>query len=368
MKCEEAAEFVSAVCDGELIPSDIASHIGNCERCAALLRDFVEISAELRRMASLQVPRTVRPAVWERKRSKLTMMWQKGWETMRIPKLAFAILVMVILALGSGLVITKVRAQGGGSVVMLTIKPEGGEATRCAISSVNPQFGYCGGMTMANSGLLMYEIRVLGSESGRIQLGVRSKFQNHPTGPVTFNITEFAREPQRRYWFEPGQQLDLEVPALGTMAVTGEFMDHMPTRLSIADNNELDPRADELRISSPLLLRDNTTVFDFDGMISIADHNIPAVQVYEPGLGRYIFSLLPLPGAVQAKVADSRISYEIGGHKYQLLTGSPISRAEYAWVLQQPNYRPSQDSTGQRDDQPFSGSVDPKHVGDVVVR
>ena len=51
MKCEEAAEFVSAVCDGELIPPDIASHIGKCERCGALLRDFVEIGAELRRMA-----------------------------------------------------------------------------------------------------------------------------------------------------------------------------------------------------------------------------------------------------------------------------------------------------------------------------
>src|SRR5437773_11907348 len=31
MKCEEAAEFASRLCDGQVIPREMAEHIGTCE-------------------------------------------------------------------------------------------------------------------------------------------------------------------------------------------------------------------------------------------------------------------------------------------------------------------------------------------------
>src|SRR5437016_2373080 len=127
MKCEEVAEFVSAVCDCELIPPDAASHIGGCESCRALLNQYVQIGAELRRLASIEITETVRSGVWEEKRKRwgFSTIWHRAFETMRLPKVAFAALVLIAVALGSGLVMTKVRAQAAGSVLMLTIKPDG---------------------------------------------------------------------------------------------------------------------------------------------------------------------------------------------------------------------------------------------------
>jgi hypothetical protein len=54
MNCGEAAEFVSTFCDGETIPRAAAEHIGECKACHAQLREYAEIGAELRRVASLR--------------------------------------------------------------------------------------------------------------------------------------------------------------------------------------------------------------------------------------------------------------------------------------------------------------------------
>ena len=42
MICTEAAEFVSALCDGEIIPPSAAEHIGGCSSCKARLSDYLD--------------------------------------------------------------------------------------------------------------------------------------------------------------------------------------------------------------------------------------------------------------------------------------------------------------------------------------
>ncbi len=368
MKCEQAAELVSAVCDGELIPPEAAEHIGECRECHALLNEYVRIGAELRRVASLEMSQAVAAGVWEKKGWRFSEIWQKGWETMRISKLVFATLVLATLALGSGLVMTKVRAQSAGSVVALTITPNGGEAGRCAVSIRDPKFHRCAAVEMVKPGFVEYEVQVLGDEGGRVQLGVRAGFVPRP-GPesFTFSAAEFADDPQQKFWFEPGERLQAEVPGFGLLTITGEFMDHIPTTLSLSENNQLEPRANELRIVSPLLLCDKRIVFDLQSMTILADHDGEAVLVYEPGLGRYIFSLTPLRGAVKGIVDESRISYEVDGHKYQLLTGAPVTRADHVWVLRQPQYKLSQDDPSISDDHSLGGTVDLKSLGDLEI-
>ncbi len=63
MKCEEAAEFVSALCDGEKIPRAAAEHVGECDVCATRLTEYAEMGAELRRVASLESTETS-PLTW----------------------------------------------------------------------------------------------------------------------------------------------------------------------------------------------------------------------------------------------------------------------------------------------------------------
>jgi len=88
MKCEEAAEFVSALCDGASIPPVAAGHVGACETCQARLKEYGEIgmelrsmaSAELRRVASLESPEEVRARIWETTRRTTSSSWKKAWK------------------------------------------------------------------------------------------------------------------------------------------------------------------------------------------------------------------------------------------------------------------------------------------------
>jgi hypothetical protein len=363
MKCEEAAEFVSALCDGEVILPEAAAHIGQCGECHARLKDFVGMGVELRRVASLGFPQAVRAQIWENGSRIKSNLWQRGWETMRIPKFAFATLLFVILALSSGLVITKVRAHVEEPVTMLTISPEGGHATRCAML-IDPEKGMCGGGQTVNSAPLFYEFRVLGRDAERIHLGVRAKWGTPPNGNAS--TAELASEPQRQYWFEPGQTLEIEVAGLGAITVTGEFIDHMPS-IPVGDE-VLDPKPDELRVVSPFLVKDNQGVLDFGGMILIADTKAPVVEMYKRGLGRYLLSLSPLKGAAEGEIEQSRVSFEMDGHSYQLLTGAPVARTKRVWVLYQPKYKPSQGSSGQREDEDFGAATELKELGDLVVQ
>ncbi len=85
MKCEDAAEFVSALCDDESIPPVVAAHVGACEACQARLKEYGEIGAELRRVASLDSPEEARARTWETRQSTTPSWWEKGWGLLALP-------------------------------------------------------------------------------------------------------------------------------------------------------------------------------------------------------------------------------------------------------------------------------------------
>ena len=67
-----------------------------------------------------------------------------------------------------------------------------------------------------------------------------------------------------------------------------------------------------------------------------------------PGEGRFLIAQLPMKGAVEAHVAFSRVSFEEGGHSWELVNGVPVCRADHLWVLHQPDFRTK--TTGQKGD------------------
>lgn len=143
---------------------------------------------------------------------------------------------------------------------------------------------------------------------------------------------------------EPGETLQVNVAGFGTMAVTGEWMDHMPSL--IADNHDLDPGPEEFRMLSPLLLRGKEVVGEFEGAMVIVDKMNQGILVYSPGQGRFELSLSPLAGAVQGSVKLNRISFEIDGESYIFLTAAPIARSEQIWILRDANFKPSGELKG----------------------
>jgi EpsI family protein len=97
MRCEEAAEFVSALCDGESIPPVAAEHVGACEACQARLKEYGQIGTELRRVASLEPPTELRPLTWETRQGTASSWSERGWALL-VPLLLIAWLYASILA------------------------------------------------------------------------------------------------------------------------------------------------------------------------------------------------------------------------------------------------------------------------------
>ena len=335
MNCDDAAEYVSALCDGERIPRGAAEHIGACDMCQARMKDYLEMGAELRRVASLESPVEARPRVWVKQQDVRTIWWQKGWQTMGIPRLVFAMLLAAIVGLGASLAIVKVKAHETGTVVMLKIAGPDGDAMTCPISLVDRKQDTCGGVAGMNGGSLVYDVKLLSKEGNRLALRVRTKFNADSTAG---SFSEQDSVPQRQYWFEPGQTLAVDVPGLGDIKLTGEWTDHVPALLS--ETQSIDPEAGEFRMVSPLLLKGKVVAGDMEGGSVFIDKPEEGVDLYIPGQGRFEFLRTPFDGATKAEVKLNRITFNINGEPYTILTGTPVSRGSDIWVRLTTDYKP----------------------------
>jgi hypothetical protein len=342
MDCNEAAEFVSALYDGETVPRTAAEHIGACEVCKARWTSYMEIGIELRRVASLEIPEAAQQRLWGKPQWNLKLWWQKGWETMRIPRIAFAVMSAGIVVLASSLAVVGVRAHSDGTAVMLKVKLAPGQAPfPCPLSTTDKKNDTCSGVAGLEDGMLTYKLKVLQKEGNRVQLGFRSKLDPKP-GSGSYSLSTVDDLPESQYWFEPGETLKVDLPNHEKMSVTGEWMDHVPYGIA-AENESLDPAPDELRISSPVLLRGEKVVGDFEGGNAIANQPGKVVTLFMPGEGRFQFSLTPIPDAILGHVLWNRVSFESDGRSYVFLTGTPISRSEKIWVRYEPKFKPAEE-------------------------
>jgi hypothetical protein len=344
MNCDRAAEFLSALHDGEKIPREAAEHVGVCEACRARLRQYAEIGVELRRMASLEQVQVedVPARRWESGQSTAARWWQKGWETMRIPRLAFALLLAVTIVLGCSLAVVKVRAHTAGAVLMLTAKSASGHTLRCALSLENKSMDSCSSEQQGGATPGLYGFRIISRDGDRIELGVRAK-----EGPeVGRTVGDVDNLPETPYWLQPGGRLEINFPDSGSLTVTGELLDHMPPLLSISGNEQLDPNPNEIRFVDPVLLRGKEVACDLWGVNVFSAPKDKGVELFVPNDGRYEISLLPLQGAVEGKVDQSRVTFKLEGLPYTILTGAPVARGEKIWILHLPSDKATDEQMG----------------------
>ena len=167
MICTEAAEFVSALCDGEIIPPSAAEHIGGCRECQARLREYLDLGVELRRTASLEQSAMVPARTWTRPQNPLTAFLQKGWGTMRIPRLAFAAMIAGIVALVCTLAVVKVGADSNGTVVLLNTRGPDGPLMDCPLSTLDKNQATCDWYGKIGSQKLAYRVRLLSRDRGQ---------------------------------------------------------------------------------------------------------------------------------------------------------------------------------------------------------
>lgn len=67
-----------------------------------------------------------------------------------------------------------------------------------------------------------------------------------------------ASVPEEEYWLAPDRMLEVRVARLGTMEITGQFLDYMP---AAANPDELfEPAQDEFRLWDPVLICESRVV------------------------------------------------------------------------------------------------------------
>jgi hypothetical protein len=340
MNCADVQEFLSALCDGERIPPLAAEHIGSCSSCRQRIGEYVEIGTELRLAASVEIAKEVQPGMWkqtqrETLRSPLAGLWERGRETMQLPRLAFALLLLTILVLGSGLLIDKVRAQSEGTVAMLTVTIPSGETNRCALSLVDEKNNFCAWLDPIR---YLLGLKAYSYDGTKIELGVRAKYTPLvPTaGTYSASLNDLDRVPEQQYSLRPGEPLQIEVPGWGNMVISGELMDHMPPWITVNNDVRMDPKPGTLQVISPLLLRDKRVLAEFESGIVM---NNTGAEMYVPGEGLWTLSLLPLERGVETKVNVNRVSFVMDGHSYTICMAAPVARSdEHVWVQHDPKY------------------------------
>jgi hypothetical protein len=186
----------------------------------------------------------------------------------------------------------------------------------------------------------LFAFRVISTNGDQIQLGIRARFTAAVAGPGTFSasLQDLEKIPEKQYWFQPGEKLEIDVPGSGSMILTGELMDHIPPLVTEGSDVQMDPKPGELRVISPLLLRDKEVVFDFEGGNAIEKDR--GVRIYMPGEGLWVLSLLPLEDAVEGRINLNRISFEMTGRPYTFVMAAPVARSEHVWIRHDANYRP----------------------------
>lgn len=358
MKCQDAAAFVSALCDGERIPREAAEHLGACEACTGRLNSYAAIGAELRRVATLEEPMNLRDGVWDERQAVLLRWWREARESMRIPRFAFASMLGAILLLSGGLVMVRARPITTGTVLWLAMKlPPDGKVFHAALATDGPPgsdgFGHFSHVPAG--GIFSLGVRFLHRQRDRVELGVKARYENPSpdvSGPAADRLLGIT---EQSLWIEPGRHEAISVPGLGSIEFAGDFIDHKPPSFFSLEDT-VDPKADEFRIVSPVLIRGREVVFNFAGASSMGPNR---VSIYWPGEGRFLFSSAPFKDAVKGSAFESQITFSIAGQEYVLLTAVPVTRATNVWIKHEPRFKPSQHNADASDSEGALGGEGP---------
>lgn len=363
MNCKQVGEYISTLCDGQRIPRDAAEHIGGCQTCREQLNEYAAIGSELRRLASLDEIAPLADDDWRQSVNKLGW-WQKGLTTMRIPKLAFGVMLIAIIALSGGVVLVRARAGlADGRFLELKYKfaPSGlthsGRVDICIIRVDGNQKGNtCDFVDHGREGLLLMNTRLTGKVGDSAQLRIRAKYvPGDGDTEVNYGEALFKDVPERALSLEPGEKQEFEVAGLGNVEVEGEYLDHIPP-LVYRPQETLDPNPKEFRIVAPVLVRGNQVIANADGSSIDTGDSDATLMLYVPGGGRYLISVTPFESAVEGSVHLGKIAFSLEGHDYLLLTSMPITVSEHVWVKHEPAFKPSEHMVRQpeaRDDQPM---------------
>jgi len=359
MTCQEAQPFVSALHDGQTVSTEAAEHIGDCSTCKERLREYAQMGAELRLLASAGPQETpaALPALPPRGRRWTHTLTAR----VLVPRFALGLGVLLIAALSLSLGVT--RAQVGGLWFQFTVT----SPQRNGSWGNEVQAGYRGkpavvsrvGPSGEPTEQLAAMINVDEVQQGLVRLTVRARRfevappagpEAHPTHEsieVRPTFKEMEREmlattTPRQYEYIPGQEIEIPVEGGGKLLLTGRVLERY-ANLWVREGYPLEPKADQIALNEPALVRDNQLLVKGVGSAS-AYGGDPYVAVFVPKEGLFGFLLEPIEGAVEADAEYGQVRFKLGGHDYVLFAATPVTggpQPRGIWVYHDPNYQPS---------------------------
>lgn len=342
MTCQDTAESISALCDGERIPRDAAEHIGACEACKELLHAYALMGLEFRRIASMEEWEP-KDTIWGTQRRPYTW-WRKAGTNMKIPRIAFVSMLAAIIALSSGLALVRAREAVGQVFVLTATIPPDNATVRCAITSNDDsKTNYCHYGSRSASGTLDMDVRFIKKVGDRTQIGIKTLFQPQVDAPAS----DLKNAAEQTVWITAGNKQSITVPGVGEIALSGEYLDQAITVVAPSETDSSAKRSG-VRIVSPVFLRNKELLAHLDGsMLFASTDTAPALMIYIPNEGRFIVSTAALPGGVPGTVSGNSISFSLDGQDYLLLTtASPFATSKEVWLTHDPKYKLSEHTTG----------------------
>lgn len=344
MTCDKAAQFISALFDGELIPREAALHLDRCPACRQRLSDYSRMSAELRRLASAMPGDLLPNLSLEQNARPPRSFWNLGRQSMRIPRIAFALMLVAIAVLSTGLVLVRARDNQPWWFEMNVHFPPQGAVISSILSASNfksksPQLDFV--QPLAHS-QLAWSVRLIDSRDGAEQIGIRAR--ELPLSLDQSSAIEQAHAaPEQVNWFVSGKPLHLQVPRSESgLEITAETFRESPWHYNLQQKPPL-VKEGFLRLTFPELLCDGKLIAG--GSRSGAETSGDGIiALYSPGQGAFLFSRERFEGATPAKVEENHVTFSVNGRSYLLLTESPTTDLNGApkgsiWVRHLPKFR-----------------------------
>ncbi|PYU15931.1 MAG: hypothetical protein DMG37_03965 [Acidobacteria bacterium] len=322
MNCSEAAERVSALFDGAPISRDVAAHLSDCQECRVRLNEYAEMGAELRDLAGAAAPRAIPEGRWRLAEPAAANNWLGKWRgTMRIPRLAFALMLAALLALSlsAGLFLTRAKETyrwfqyeirgRDEKMIMRGAVPPNGEG--------NPYYDPGAGMTYPD-GIVWFKVRMMERVGDAEKIGVRAWWV--PKGENRGDERQ-VNMPEQEFLYSPGEELKIPVEGYGNLGIKGQFGSTLPETV----RRGMYPEYGKFRIDPPVLLVHDKELLG--KYISGGGELLLEGSYFAYGQqdqGWFVFSSKPIAGAVEGTLTMNQVEFTLDGKQYSLFTGDPI--------------------------------------------
>jgi len=158
----------------------------------------------------------------------------------------------------------------------------------------------------------------------------------------------------REYTYVPLEKLSMPVDGGGVLALTGAIADEAGNLSKPLAQYSVEAEPGQLLLLLPVLLRGDRVLINLKmgAGTGLGLKGNPAVALYAPPEGLFIFALQPFEGATACEVILGRAACSLGGSDYTLFSARPITGGDHEskiWLFHVPTYLPSKVGVSWRD-------------------